>query len=143
MREACACTRAVVVLACRTQGVDGARAGAFLYLFCTHVPAHAVLLAPEAAALHVPKSASHAYSEQVGLQAASVLNVPLGWVHGGVEARPSTAPCPPRGTRSSVAGGGAGVQLNMSTIGGTRGGAWAWVGLGLLVGRGSGRWARQ
>ena len=77
VREACACTRAVVVLACRTQGVDGARAGAFLYLFCTHVPAHAVLLAPEAAALHVPKSASHAYSEQVGLQAASVLNVPL------------------------------------------------------------------
>ena len=46
---------------------------AFLYLFCTHVPAHAVLLAPEAAALHVPRSASHAYSKQVGLQAASVL----------------------------------------------------------------------
>ena len=40
---------------------------AFLYLFCTHVPAHAVLFAPEAAALHVPRSASHAYSEQVGL----------------------------------------------------------------------------
>ena len=39
---------------------------AFLYLFCTHVPAHAVLFAPEAAALHV-RSASHAYSEQVGL----------------------------------------------------------------------------
>ena len=42
---------------------------AFLYLFGTHVHvlAHAVLLAPEAAALHVPRSASHAYSEQVGL----------------------------------------------------------------------------
>ena len=31
---------------------------------------HAALLAPGAAALHVPGSASHAYSEQVGLQAA-------------------------------------------------------------------------
>ena len=40
---------------------------AFLYLFCTHVPAHAVLFALEAAALHVPRSASHAYSEQLGL----------------------------------------------------------------------------
>ena len=56
-------------------------------LFCTHVPAHAVLLAPEAAALHVPRSASHAYSEQVGLQAASVLTCRRRG------ARPSTAPC--------------------------------------------------
>ena len=40
---------------------------AVLYLFCTHVSAHAVLLAPEEAVLLVSRSASHAYSEQVGL----------------------------------------------------------------------------
>ena len=40
---------------------------AFLYLFGTHVHvlAHAVLLAPEAAALLVSRSASHAYSEHL------------------------------------------------------------------------------
>ena len=56
-----ACSRA-----CRNKE-SMAHVPAFLYLFCTHVPAHAVLFAPEAAALHVPRSASHAYSEQVGL----------------------------------------------------------------------------
>ena len=63
MREAYACARAVVRVVHKALM---AHVPAFLYLFCTHVPAHAVLFAPEAAALHV-RSASHAYSEQVGL----------------------------------------------------------------------------
>ena len=64
MREAYARARAVVRV---VHKASMAHVPAFLYLFCTHVPAHAVLFAPEAAALHVPRSASHAYSEQVGL----------------------------------------------------------------------------
>ena len=81
--HAYACARAIVRV---VHKASMAHVPAFLYLFGTHVPAHAVLLAPEAAALHVPRSASHAYSEQVGLQAASVL---APWRRG---ARPSTAP---------------------------------------------------
>ena len=90
MREAYACARAVVRV---VHKASIAHVPAFLYLFCTHVPAHAVLLAPEAAALHVPRSASHAYSEQVGL---------------GRQRLDTSAQHPPLAPQP-VAGGGAGV----------------------------------
>ena len=84
MREAYACARAVVRVVHKALM---AHVPAFLYLFCTHVPAHAVLFAPEAAALHVPRSASHAYSEQVGL-GRLLCAVALRLI-----ARAGTAPC--------------------------------------------------